>query len=430
MPAPASDSSGRAATPRRRGRRVLLALVSATLTVCAAEFGHRLWQSSRGRPFDAAATLAELRSTARVAPAGDARASDELVVTLHPYFGGETEHDVSRVVERFTREPESESLRVLVFGGSVAHFLARDVAELASERLAAVPALAGRRVEIFDCAHDAYKQPQQLNKLTYLLARGFRPDLVIELDGFNELALARWNWVERTDPLFPTFGLWSIATQSASFSAADYERIGAAWSLRRDARALAERAESWGLHHSSIVSRWLLARIRAQNERIDALERAQSNPEALAPGSSRWYQIHGHEVPADNDAAMELCLRAWEECSVSMAALCEARGIAYLHVLQPTLYDLGSKPLSPGEQATADEFHFWRPPVRRHYATLRERGARLRARGVEFLDASHVFAGVERELYYDQCHFVVEGNVLLWSFIEPKVVELLARARR
>lgn len=357
-------------------------------------------------------------------------ASDELVVTLHPYVGGEMSHDPHRVVERFAREPDSDTLRVLVFGGSVATFFGFDVREFAAERLAHEPRLRGRPVELFCCAHDAYKQPQQLNKLAYLCARGIRPDLVIELDGFNELALARANAVEHTDPLYPTAGLWSIPAQSALFTHADYERIGAAWSLRNGAREFAARAESWGLQRSSVLSTWVLARLRQTNARIDALEREQAITPSLAHGSSRWRQVHGCDAPAELDDAVLLGMTAWEECPVSMAALCRARGIAYLHVLQPTLFDLGSKPLTARERATADEFHPWRPPIVHHYADLRDRGARLAERGVEFVDATRVFASVTDELYYDQCHFVRAGNELLWTFVEPKVVDLLAGARR
>jgi hypothetical protein len=433
MESPAAPA--RASARGRRGlRRTLAVIASTVLALALAEIAHRVWRAARGSAFDSAAALAEIRSAARAPAAGgtdgEGAAQGELVVTLHPYFGGEMSHDPHQVVESFAREPVSDTLRVFVFGGSVATFFAFDVREFAAERLAHEARLGGRAVELFCCAHDAYKQPQQLNKLAYLLARGIRPDLVIELDGFNELALARANAIDHTDPLYPTAGLWSIPAQSALFTHADYERIGAAWSLRNRARELAERAERWGLQRSSVATSWVLARLRTTNVAIDALEREQAHTPSLAPGSASWFQVHGYDAPAEVEDAIPLGLTAWEECSVSMAALCRARGIAYLHVLQPTLFDAGSKPLTPRERATADTFHPWRPPIVRHYAELRERGARLGERGVEFLDASRVFADVPDELYYDQCHFIAAGNERLWTFMEPRVVELLARARR
>lgn len=426
MPDPAPlTPSPRTARPRRL-RRMIVVCVATLSALCAAEFGHRLWLSSRGRAFDAATARAEIRAAARVERTTTPDAPSELTAILHPYFGSETLHDVGGVIARFTEEPQSDALRVVVLGGSVAFNFVEDVGQHAAERLTSNPRLGGRRVEVLDYAHHGYKQPQQVNKLAYLLARGARPDAVIELDGFNEVALARSNWDARTDPLFPTVGLWSIPVQAASFTPADFERIGAAWEQREAARGLAEFSERCGLHHSSLASRWILGRIGALNAAIAELEHAQALSSSITPGSSRWRQIHGSDVPPDRKAAMELCLDTWEECSVSMAALCRARDIPYLHVLQPTMWDRGSKPLTPHEQEISDKFHEWTAPTLHTYPKLRERGARLRERGVNFVDASQVFAQVTEGLYYDYCHVDARGNALLWEFLEPHVLDLLA----
>ena len=47
-----------------------------------------------------------------------------------------------------------------------------------------------------------------------------------------------------------------------------------------------------------------------------------------------------------------LAIRSNDEHMASLAEhhLCEPRGILYLHVLQPTLHDPGSKPITPEEQ--------------------------------------------------------------------------------
>jgi hypothetical protein len=407
-------------------RRALIALTAAIATLLAAELGHRVRQSARGHAFTSEAARIEIRSAARRKTAAEPGAPNELAAILHPYFGSETPHDAGGVIRRFTAEPHSDALRIVVLGGSVAFIFVEDVKKLVTERLAAHPRLGGRRVELLDYAHHGYKQPQQVNKLAYLLARGARPDAVIEIDGFNEVALARGNWNARTDPLFPASSLWAIPVQSVSFTPADFERIGAAWEKREAARGLAEFSERFGLHHSSLASRWILGRIGALNATVAELEHTQALSTQVAPGSTRWRQIHGADLPADRHAAMELCVTAWEEGSVSLDALCRARGIPYLHVLQPTLWDRGSKPLTPHEQELSDQFNEWTGPVLHTYPKLRERGAHLRESGVNFVDASRVFAQVEEGLYYDYCHVDARGNELLWEFLQPHVLDLLA----
>jgi hypothetical protein len=59
-------------------------------------------------------------------------------------------------------------------------------------------------VKVLNFAHAAFKQPQQLTRVAYLFAFGYRPDVVIELDGFNETALAFENGRTLTHPLYPS----------------------------------------------------------------------------------------------------------------------------------------------------------------------------------------------------------------------------------
>jgi hypothetical protein len=108
-----------------------------------------------------------------------------------------------------------------------------------------------------------------------------------------------------------------------------------------------------------------------------------------------------------------------------MAAMCRARGIVYIHVLQPTLWDRNSKPLTAHERELDAREIGWTTPVRTGYPELRKRGAQLREKGVEFLDGSQAFACVQDELYYDHCHFVAAGADRLWLFLEPRLLQLL-----
>jgi hypothetical protein len=94
-------------------------------------------------------------------------------------------------------------------------------------------------------------------------------------------------------------------------------------------------------------------------------------------------------------------------------------------VLQPTLHDTGSKPLTEEERANGKASQSWVWAASEGYPLLRSRGESLRAAGVHFVDASQVFAGVETTLYHDACHFRLEGNVILCEFIAPEILAAL-----
>jgi hypothetical protein len=139
-------------------------------------------------------------------------------------------------------------------------------------------------------------------------------------------------------------------------------------------------------------------------------------------------QVLGPEFDADPDKLMQLCVDAWFECSLSLDALCRARDIPYLHVLQPTLHDEGSKRMSAEEKALPLPAPEWIEGVRRGYPALRARGQELAARGVHFLDASRAFADVDATLYFDPCHFVTRGCDLLADRIADQLLSDVVRA--
>ena len=120
---------------------------------------------------------------------------------LHPYQGFVTNPAFSAVaphpISEFgfvdvappLHERDEGRLIVGIFGGSVAQSFALEGTATLAEVLVGSPAFAGREVVFVSAALPGYKQPQQLMTLTYLLALGAEFDIVINLDGFNEIAL-------------------------------------------------------------------------------------------------------------------------------------------------------------------------------------------------------------------------------------------------
>jgi hypothetical protein len=102
----------------------------------------------------------------------------------------------------------------------------------------------------------------------------------------------------------------------------------------------------------------------------------------------------------------------WQEASLLAAALCRARGIRYVHALQPALAT-GSKTPTDEERQRGLARESRSRSVAEGFALLRERGEALRAGGVEFHDLTEIYSGVAEAIYVDACHVNERGNQIL-----------------
>lgn len=105
---------------------------------------------------------------------------------------------------------KDDEVIVGVFGGSVAggFALAAQKSPEFSAQLARVPAWHGKKVRILNFGMPGFKQPQQVITLAYLLSLGQQFDLVLNIDGFNEIVTSHRNWTSGAEPSFPSDELW------------------------------------------------------------------------------------------------------------------------------------------------------------------------------------------------------------------------------
>jgi hypothetical protein len=137
--------------------------------------------------------------------------------------------------------------------------------------------------------------------------------------------------------------------------------------------------------------------------------------------------MSGPAFDASDAGLADAIVLSWTQGSITMRGLCQARSVTFLHVLQPTLHDEGSKPLTEKELAGATVDPNWIEGVRKVYPRLREAGAGLAQRGIDYLDASRAFSGETDEIYYDGCHFGERGNAILAQSMAQSLLEACAR---
>lgn len=417
--------------------RLLCLLVSLPLGVAGGEFAMRIFKRWQGQPYSVAAFRGELvehrsRLTDPLPRPADAKTKTKkngrrepaLTQVLHPFLA----YDGLASVERASQDVErygvrdDEHLRVVVLGGSVAGLFGIEGARRLRKLLGEVPGLESKTIKFMDYGRGGHKQPQQLIRLVHLLVSGIRPDLVINLDGFNEVALGNKNRARNMYPTYPSYSHWMKLAKTLGEDEEQHAYyLKAEWAKMHLLEQIDAALESDGLW--SAVLGHLAARRIARAQRMYETARdlyvEQLDRERLAPG------ILGPEFHGTPTEGIEMCVAMWQECSRQIQTLCDMYGIKYLHVLQPTLHDPGAKPMADREIERGRISDLWKEGVLIGYPLLRAAGEELAREGIAFYDATKVFADVEEALYYDGCHFDKRGNHLLAEAMLERLVTLL-----
>jgi hypothetical protein len=314
-----------------------------------------------------------------------------------------------------------------VFGGSVAAAFA--LAAQSSPDFAAglgrTPAWSGRRVRILNFAMPGFKQPQQLIALAYFLSLGQRFDLVLNIDGFNEVVTTQRNWTSGVEPSFPADTLWGewgrqLENSVGQLGAVDggfltlYYRLDERKWLRQAAACAFATCYAFSRAMASISSR-----------------RAAERPEATAGGREHRLSLFPTSVqtPLAKDVDIfSYTADRWADASRSMQALARQDGAIYLHVLQPNQWLKAAGNYVPIDR---DHIYTWVIGlVNAGYPRLVDRAAELSNTGVPVLDATNVLKGLAwRDAYLDDCcHYTDKGNTVLGTAIAARVAELQGSA--
>lgn len=420
--------------PRRAPWRRILAWQGIALVVgCVLiEIGVRVYARVHGSPFDADAMrtqFEQLQSRAHdYVPRAAPRALHDIVPEtasqqriLSPYMGWEVMGGIDQLAADCARRDDpstSGDFEILLVGGSVGDVFGALGAQRLEERLAADPRFQGRRIHTYKYARGGYKHPQIVNSVQYMLSLGFTPDCVIAIDGFNDVALSNENALWNSNPVLPSTMHWSVLAANGVADRSAIRSAAEAVDALEDVESFTARVLSWHVFDSAAISQFALRHTHGLFERARVASKEYSDRMVELGGK---FVLAGPPFAGKGLPAVELGVKAWFEGSRSLRALCEARGIRYFHVLQPTLHDPGSKPITDEERAKGGIGQPWLDGVLSGYPLLRENGARLAHDGEAFIDATKLFEHATQTLYYDNCHFGEEGNRIFADFIADEM---------
>ena len=311
-------------------------------------------------------------------------------------------------------EPSDNVVIVAVVGGSVAQQIGGQGRpfQYLDTQLEALPRFRGKDVRVLNLALGGYKQPQQLFVLTYFLALGAHFDLVINLDGFNDVTLPiRDNLEVGVNPFYPRAWKYRLSGNRTEILNARGAVVVIDDFRKRLARKASKAPWRWSFTASMA---WLF---------VDGRLNIEANRHQIAVMSPDFDEIDpersGPTLSFDTkDEILDALAATWWRCSQDIYGLSTVHGFEYYHFLQPNQYDVGSKPLTVAEERLAfDPDSDFVDLVGQGYPRLRQEVASLGDTGVVFVDLSRIFEEVDETVYVDTCcHFNTRG-----------VTELVAR---
>jgi hypothetical protein len=391
-----------------------------------------LWLAT-GLPFG----VAEMQKLRRLHQDPFEAQTGDAVSDVHPYVGFVTEPSSNSSIHRYADDhlmPVSEfgyideklpfqargpdRLVIGITGGSVACFFGVNGTKRLEAELSRDPRFTGKQFIFMNLAISGYKQPQQAMTLAYLLSLGAEFDFIVNIDGFNEIALDEMsNADHETFPAFPQLWRARLVIDDRNLRLSRLKLL-----LINEERAHCARQFSRPLWRYSPLANvvWVLLDRRLAHRAAQAIDAFHA---AAPPGPS--YAVTGPRRQfATSQERHEFLVKTWADSSVVMDRICKGYGMHYFHFLQPNQYVPGTKPILDAERKIAIyEGQTYRRGVEHGYPMLINAGETLRKKGVAFHDLTRIFAGHPEPLYIDNCcHYNQAGYEIM--------AEAIARAIR
>lgn len=365
---------------------------------------------------------------------GESIASD--VEAIHPYLGWVLNPQVNSSSKLFGRSIPVNSLGfsdeehgipkrrpdrviVAVTGGSVAWQVSVASEKLLRQELEQRPRFKGKKLQLVRLAMSGYKQPQQLMTLNYLLALGAEFDVLVNVDGYNEVALTVAENIEgRIFAAYPR--MWSARMQDV----VDPRKYSISYRLFQ-ARGLrqqlaADRLQSWLSWSPTLNLVWYIRDKRLDKQIVElGLELRQG----IFQEGTGFATTGPAQLDQDEAGRRKHVVDLWANSSLQMQRICQGSGITYLHFLQPNQYLPGSKPMTePERKKFVSETQAYGLAIKAIYPLLIERGPILKQQGVNFHDLTMLFSKVQEPIYADPfCHFNQLGNDMLAKSIADAI---------
>ena len=337
---------------------------------------------------------------------------------IHPYYGF-TSHFPNSPLNTMPPAPaQPDTVLIGLLGGSVAWYVVPYFQQALIQYFAdhGLP----KEPVVIPLAYPAMKQPQQLYIASFMLTMGGSFDLLVNLDGHNEMRSSYLNFTNDIFPFFPDD--WD-----ALFAQSREEILlaGQIRAARAQLAQLQQTATASPFRYTALYGILHRYQIRQAETRIAQLNYTLANHQP-----ARSLEQRGPHIPFHNTAQVhQEAVRVWYRSSALLSRLAAAAGADYYHFLQPNQYIPNSKPLSSQEQ---QKYYLPRALPRTDYARtyplLLQFGQELGQHGIHYFDLTQIFNDHPETLYINACcHLNPRGNELLAAAMVQRLAPTLRR---
>ncbi|MGL4504016.1 MAG: hypothetical protein ACRCU2_33445, partial [Planktothrix sp.] len=377
--------------------------------------------------------------------------TDETILErLHPFFGYVLKPNLPLNLEFSSRvftinnfgfpadydypfiRQNPNQLIIGVFGGSVAsNFSMYEIENqvLSKTLKEKIPELANKEIIILPFALGGYKQPQQLLILNYILSLGQEFDFVINIDGFNEVALSNLNYQENIALSMPSVQHLLPLRDVASNNLGPDE-LSAIASIVENREQLRKGQEK--LQQSKLASTYLFRVVSTQaaaknyQDNLMKFERIRGQ-KAQNPQQDFILKIENARESMDGETAFNRMAELWGNSSRLMKQSLAAQNSLYFHFIQPNQYYPTGRSFSEEERRLAIiDNHPYEVGVQKGYPVLFQKVEQLQGENIPVFNAVEIFDNVNELVYIDSCcHYNQAGNQVFATYIADSIVDFL-----
>lgn len=317
-----------------------------------------------------------------------------------------------------------------VFGGSVAsnYSIFEIQNKILPKYIKQLPAFKDREFVVLSFATGGYKQPQQLLILNYFLALGQEFDIVVNIDGFNEVALSNLNNKNNIDLAMPSLQhilpLTNLANNSLSIKA-----MKATIRIQENKARINQGLES--LQHCTFAACDALTSVYIQNlvnnYKADVIKFEKERTRQKDEGSVVYINTNQSVLP-DSVAFDQMALN-WAKSSIFMNKVLSASNVPYFQVLQPNQYYQTKRVFSAAEKEIAfNKDTPYAKAVEMGYPALFKKLPNLQKNGVDIFNGVNVFDNTKDAVYVDSCcHYNQAGEVVFSNYVGSSILEGLRK---
>lgn len=375
------------------------------------------------------------------------RLNQSIEFQLHPYFGytfkpgsrpmadGPAANNygfVSGYDYPFKRQNENQFI-IGVFGGSLAHLftLYEQEHKNLTHALQQLPDLHDKEMVFLNFGGLGYKQPQQAIILNYFLSIGQDFDLVINLDGFNEMAFSVVNNQRGVEISLPcsqsALPLLDIANSDLSS-----EQVESAVAILRDRAGLTKSLAK--AKESQLASSYVLAVMQIKyyakmlrRELDEFIDKGTINLRQEA--QNRLTGTDNVNLPPREEDVYQKAAEIWANSSISMQNILSQHNTPYFHFIEPNQYYATARKFTEEEKKIAiDPNGGFAQIISKGYPILLSKLAALRFARVQVFNGVNIFDNVPESVYADQCcHYNNAGNEVLSQYIAVETKNALSK---